>query len=820
MELLVLLKRHPRKVGLIILGLVATIVCILLLLFLRKGENKTIKKTIKEDSRKEGETKNGTALGGSTGKNNRPLGKSHPRDACELQTEEYKACLSAFLKRPEESGRIEGVKTAYKSMLQVCPPGQASLDSSVISDFEKLVSEILHKPSASVSDLKEMERKLEAVKKLVPGYEPIKSLEKQFAEKFGPEYFLSLGQLETATEPAEVARIVKKLDSTHAFAKIHRNVDPIAAEHPSLSQESFTEFLKTDNAPKSAEVLNIVNTEKSELLENPKKEYLEAKKSFDTDGASKIKLRDIYDFDIDEYTSKIQQVVTPIDTLDRMSQSELEAYCADQKAQGDKSNKESRSTESDGHKANHYLAKILLQAKPAEIKQTTFDAWKTAGFTAGPEYIRLVRECANVESFSALAMYSGHLCDFAGKRSTHKAFYMNDAFSDSEAFLDHYADSTAYAFIYSGITKLKPEDSKRFEAAMLSQSVEDMRALARKCLESGEYSNFLMDEMCLSMCFDVEKLKNKTFRMVMAFGEEVEAHKQRKVVQRKLEKIKSTFGFEPGFAAALEKKDASELVAQYKECIAKGKQAHEECAELIAEYKFLYYYLSHLDMMMDDGAEKRNKEVLEDVIEPALLLLIAEAYLVKEDTTEYWRQLNENGIACFEEAIKESAKLKLKQQDFTLYKKLCLIEKCRDYVRHSNNFSYIKKDFVEVHKCALLEKRSRAYSYVDKIIAELEKPIDKQRCTFDMTTKKLNCADAEMKKMLVSIHRDKESAKMLTRLIRCAVDMNSLPEALHIYKSLSKMYHAMDSASFYLFDEIGHRGPARPIVIRLTRGIK
>ena len=48
-------------------------------------------------------------------------------------------------------------------MLQACPAGQSSLHAGVVGEFEAQLSEKLNKNSASLSDLEEMKKKLEAV---------------------------------------------------------------------------------------------------------------------------------------------------------------------------------------------------------------------------------------------------------------------------------------------------------------------------------------------------------------------------------------------------------------------------------------------------------------------------------------------------------------------------------------------------------------------------------------------------------------------------------------------------------------------------------
>ena len=796
--------------------IVGTIIGLILFFVLRsKGNTKSLTKSTKNQKDNEAKNDTSTSTRVLSAKETPRLRKPSQRNPCKLRTEEYEACLEAFLKQPEESGTLEGMKTAYQSMVEACPAGQAPLDSSVTGEFEKLVSKVLEKPNGSMSDLKEMEKKLEAVKILVPSYKPIKSLEKQFAEKFGPEFFLSLDRLDKSTEPAEVVKEVKALNRTHPFAKKHHEIDPAAPSHPSLSHESFTEFLKTDIIPKSAEILKVVNTEASKEseqsetttpVENPNAKYLEVKKSFGASKTTHIKLKDILDFDINEHNSQVQSICKPIEALEAMSKSDLQTFSADQGALADQAERENRYTESKGHKANEAMAKLLLQEKPPTISQSSFDAWKAAGFTAGPEYIDLIRECKNDGSFEALALYSGHLSDFSFKFNHNISGFLKEAFNDSERSLKHYADRKAIPFIYRGITKLRPEHSARFEAAMRASSVEDMRALAREILDCGHYSNDLISNICETSLYDCNLVMNRTARLVMAFGEEVRLYNSRKKLKQKEENIVTAFGVEPDFNAALENNDPSEFVAQFKVCIANGKQARKECANLVDEYKLHYMRLSNLDTM-NDSVEKRNLEIRENVLEPAVILLNAQFYLDRNDTPEFLEKLRDHGISSYEAAVKESGKLKLKQLDFELYKMLRLIEKCRDYVRHSSDFAYIKSDFIEVEKCVRTESRSRAYYLVDQVVAELDKPIEVQRCSFDMNSKKLNCNDPKLKEVLVTIYKDKKAAKLLTQHLRNAIGLNSLPEALHIYKSLSKLYQSLEHADYSLLGEISYKRP-------------
>ena len=532
------------------------------------------------------------------------------------------------------------------------------------------------------------------------------------------------------------------------------------------------------------------------------------KKTFDADNETEIKLKDILGFDIKAHKLKVQNIIVSTETLEQMNKPDLQRYAAYQDELADQAKKEGRHTESSGHKVNIAMAQLLLQQmqKPEAIKQSSFDAWKAVGFSAGPEYIDLIRECKNNGSFQALAGYSGYLSDISFDLNGNLGSHMRGVNKDNEEYLKYFAQKRAVSFIYRGITKLRPEHSNRFEAAMRAGSVENMRALARGLLECGHYSDELIRNLCHDTFFSDYLAKEKTARLFMSFGEEVRLYRIEKYLKSIVEEIKATFGVEPGFAEALENMNPAAFVAAYKTFIAKGKPARKQCKKLMGAYKLLYNLLSNLELM-NDGEVKRNTDIKENVLEPAFILLQAQIYLEKNYTPEFLEKLNANGFASYEDAVKESGKLRLKQDDFELYQVLRVVEKCRDYDRHANDFAYIGSDFKEIEKRARADRRSRAFRNVDIIAAEFDISKEVQRCSFDLTAKKLNCNTPELKEVLVTIYNDKESAELLTQLIRNAIDMNSLPNALHIYNAISKAYKTLDGVDYYMFAEISVGNP-------------
>ena len=803
------IKKNPKKTALITAVLAATAAGagFMIYLILRNINRASVKKGVKEVTQETKPRKVETSSRVTSNKMNRPLRKALGRSPCELRTEEYEEYLREFLMQPKLPGALEHLQDLHSQMLQACPVGLPPLDVGVVRGFEQQLEQNLSKPKASMSDFEEMQKKLEAVKTIVSTYEPIKSLEKQFAEKFGPEFFRSLDRLDKTSEPAKVVKEVKTLDRTHPFAKKHHEIDPTAPTHPSLAHKSFTEFLKTDDTtPKSKEILNIVNAEAAkkpaeqpQTIEETAKEFLELKKSFDANLTSEIKLEDVLDFDIKEHQSNVQDIQKSIATLEAMSKAELQAFITEQEALEEKAIKETRSAESYGHGANQFLAKLLWRPKPAAIKQSSFDAWKAAGFTAGPEFIDLVRECNNIGSFEVLDCYSGYLSDYSKQWNENQGAYLMHACNDMDENNKHYANRITIPFIYRGITKLRPEHSARFEAALRAGSVKDMRALARELLESN-YSGELINLLC-EATFTKQLVPTKAAHVVMSFGEEVKLYRVREEIKRTTQALKTNFGIEPSFGTALENRNASEFVAQFHECKAKGIQAKAECAKLVDQYDMLYFHLSNLESM-SDAEVKPNTDIRENVLRPALLLLNAQFYLLQEDTPEFLEALKARGFSSFEDASKESGKLKLRQDDFELYRMLRLIEKSRDYVRHSNDFAYIKNDFVETEKCVRRDKLSQAYYLVDQIVYELGKPLEWQQCSFDMTTKKLRFNNPKLKETLVDIYNYKEAAELLTQLIRNIVNLNSVPNALHIYRAISAAYRVLERADYSLFAEI------------------
>ena len=666
---------------------------------------------------------------------------------------------------------------SYSQMLQVCPPGIPPFDVSVVSEFEEHLGEKLNKPKANMDDFEEMQRKLEAVVTLTPSYAPIKSLETQFTEKFGPEFFRTLDPSDKSSEPVKAVKEVKKLDT---LAKKIHEIDSSVLPLPPVSHNPSTDSLNTDDTSEIKEVLKDVNAEA------------------DTEVSTELKLEDILDFDINKHILNVQSILKSIKELEVMSRAELEAFAEEQNQLAIKAYSENRYTEQFGHQANQALAKLLLQPRPATIKQSTFDAWKAAGFTAGIEFIDLVRECNDIGSVEVLAGYSGHLTQFSKEWNENQIGFLRSAPKGSGDTTKHLARKMVIPFIYRGITELPAEQSAKFEAAMRAGSVEDMRALARELINI-DYS---LEHICGSVLFFEECLESdRSTRAVMAFREEMMVSTSRRGIEYRMEKLKANFGIEPKFGAALENKDASRFVAEFRECIAKGERERTDCGDIVRFYYSLYNHLSNLEVL-SDSEEKKSTEIRKNVLDPAFNLFDAQLYLEEEDTPEFLAELNTKGFASFEDAVKEIGKLNFRQDNLELCKKLCLIEKYREYVRHSGDLAYIKDDFLKIENKVSSNRHSYAYYLVDQIAKELGEPLDLQRCSFDMATKKLHCSTLKLEETLVRIYTNKEATELLTQLIRNAVSLNSLPNALHIYSAISKAYLALDSVDINLYAEM------------------
>ena len=319
------------------------------------------------------------------------------------------------------------------------------------------------------------------------------------------------------------------------------------------------------------------------------------KKTFDTDNDTEIKLKDILSFDIKAHKLKVQNIIVSTETLERMNKPDLQSYAAYQDELADQADKEGRHTESSGHKVNHRLAKLFLrqEQKLEAVKQSSFDAWKATGFSAGPEYIDLIRECKNEGSFEVLAGYSGFLADSSFELNRNLAAYIGDAYNDHEESSKKAASMRTIPFIYRGITTLRPEHSARFETAVRSGSVQSIRALARELHKCGYYSDQLISNLFSSAYFSDKIAEERTAWIVLSFGEEIKVCRIEKILKSKLETIKTIFGVDPGFGTALENMDASAFVTQFNKFVARGEEARKHCAELLGAYKMLYKHLSN-----------------------------------------------------------------------------------------------------------------------------------------------------------------------------------------------------------------------------------
>ena len=244
MNIWLLVKRHPKTVVATVTVFFGTFISLILLLLL--GESESVKS--KHAAKKKNQVNSETIGSTSPSAKNYGLICGTLRDPCELRKKEYERCLDELLGQPEASEVFERLQNLHKSMVKVCPSGQPSLESSVISEFELRLKRMIKKPKDIKSTLEKMSKDFEALKKLFPSYEPIKSLEVQFAQKFGYEFFRSLDRFEKTTDPSKAVKEMKTLNRTLSFGKKLPEIDPTISSHPSLS---FTEFLKSDTSSKS-----------------------------------------------------------------------------------------------------------------------------------------------------------------------------------------------------------------------------------------------------------------------------------------------------------------------------------------------------------------------------------------------------------------------------------------------------------------------------------------------------------------------------------------------------------------------------------------
>ena len=257
-----LVKKHPKEVAVVATVFFGALIGLILLLLLGKSESDKSKNASKNKNQVNSETIGSTSL---SAKNN-GLICGTLRNPCELRKKEYERCLDELLGQPEASEVFERLQNLHKSMVKVCPSGQPSLESSVISEFELRLKRMIKKPKDIKSTLEKMSKDFEALKKLFPSYEPIKSLEVQFAQKFGYEFFRSLDRFEKTTDPSKAVKEMKTLNRTLSFGKKLPEIDPTVSSHPSLSFESFTDFLKSDTSSKSKDVLNIIKQRRPKNL--------------------------------------------------------------------------------------------------------------------------------------------------------------------------------------------------------------------------------------------------------------------------------------------------------------------------------------------------------------------------------------------------------------------------------------------------------------------------------------------------------------------------------------------------------------------------
>ena len=369
------------------------------------------------------------------------------------------------------------------------------------------------------------------------------------------------------------------------------------------------------------------------------------------------------------------------------------------------------------HTANAALAKLLKKGEslPATL-QAAFDAWKNSRFSASKS-LDFFSEC--LECYSSTKDQKTH-CQYLFKHSlqwhhqvsSHIDFYGED----SHLSQHHTAQQHAIDFIYCGLKRLNGADRVVFNRFIREGTLQDIRDLAKKVVSSGQYPEETVD------CF-IEKIPDNKYidadRIILlgnAFGNEIRiarSEEQYVDIQKEFQVRGTSFDLN----LAIDSKDPNNIVKAYEQCITNSKTKKFFCTEALRSMWDAIVHKQkreHLSNKISNSADTQCTELLKKVVEPAIILL--------------------NSKRIVHEQSYEGA----------------VMEKCRDYVEHKDDFEYIRKDYEGLcDRSASLDK-SEAYRIAIKIVQELEKHPDDQKCSFDLTSNKLICKSP---KVLVYVKR-------------------------------------------------------------------
>ena len=437
------------------------------------------------------------------------------------------------------------------------------------------------------------------------------------------------------------------------------------------------------------------------------------------------------------------------------------------------------------HIANAAMAYLIKKGKTLpDTLQTTFDAWKNANFSAANS-LDFFSEC--LQYYSSREDQKKH-CRFLKKYSLNWHLYISYQIDfhgdDSHRRSYHVAQHCAIEFIYRGLRRLSETDVVVFKKCIREGTLYDICELAKKVYSSGHYSKETVEGFVKSdLCHDDKKIDaDRIILLRNAFESEIRIamnEKQYIAVQKDLKALNIVFDLK----SAIHSKDPKNFVEVYEQCFTKMvisydiKKLFTKAFQAMWDILIYKQRLERLSNKTGDSTDNQSTDLLKKVVEPALILLKSK------------RILHNKSLERRERAFSNFLQLDYDDDEDDL-----LIEKCRDYVRHEDDFEYIRKDYEGIRNRVVSLDKLKPYHLVKEIVQELEKDPNDQKCSFDLTSKKLICSSPKMWVHVEKLLKNKMASRIMQELFEDAIAKQSLSTAIDNFKAQAKSHRVLIDA--------------------------
>ena len=500
-------------------------------------------------------------------------------------------------------------------------------------------------------------------------------------------------------------------------------------------------------------------------------------------------LKPYVDFDVSTYTTELKRKYFPIEKTQEMSTDELTKLEIDSKKWLLEAQSAKTSCEEYIHAANLALISLLLKGRQTAVQHSAFDSWKASGFSAS-QFFALVKECVHEHSDN----WKNHIEFLAlGAMEWHQntELYYKKVKGNESSSNYHRAQHIAIDFIYHTKVKLNSLDSAKLDECISSGSPYSIRQLARRIAASNDYKwvDLKIIQFGTSSVHDDIIDNDQIFLMACLFCEEIRLFWRESNLMNP-ENQNQGPGITFDVNSALRSTGANEIVNAFEQCCigaaAAGNRDAENCVEALQYLRNISFHKHTIDLLtsrLDLSADNQHTTQHKNVVEPALLHLNSKFFLKTAYNNEFMKKLINYNIYSYEEAL--AKKRDLKQKDLELYKRLLIIEKCRDYERHKDGIAFIRDDFANLNK-KYNKKDDNACPLVNIIVDELLKDNNGELCFFGSQSKKLFCNSPRSKDALMRIFNNKKASKMLLKL--CLNVASGTPVSTAISDAVSDMH--------------------------------